>query len=280
VNVRAFDTTSGTLRWTYGPVLGENTGTSPLVANDSTVFAAGFAGFMHAINANTSVARWVTDLREGSTHISAFNPTLSDNEVYVCTKDFDANPSRGTIWALDARTGSVRWKHAFSPEMPNQGSACFGFAAIWHDLVIQPHEDGRVFAFDRSNGQVRWVAPRVHNTEGSLNDMRWASAGGGIVLVTSNAHAGMIVAYDAATGVERWRRTEWGGSLYPPVLDDQVAYVDHGWIFASYDLQTGKTRWQTPRTTEDPEAVFKGQAVIAGDRIFVAGRNGSYALRR
>jgi outer membrane protein assembly factor BamB len=146
--------------------------------------------------------------------------------------------------------------------------------------VIQPIEDGRVFALDRATAAVKWVAPRVHNVSVSLQDVRYVSAGATVALVTSDAVPGGIVAYDVATGTELWRRMENGGSLYPPVLDATNAYVDHGWVFASYDLATGATRWQTPQSQwHHPEAPYKGRPIIAGDRIYVAGYDGSYALR-
>ena len=63
-------------------------------------------------------------------------------------------------------------------------------------------------------------------------------------------------------------------------MDATTAYIDHGWIFAAYDSFTGTIRWQTPASLSDPETVFKGTAIISNDRIFVAGRDGSYALRR
>lgn len=280
LNILAYDTATGAARWTYAPSDGEQTGNSPLASNDSTIFAAGRFGHLHAVNAKTGAPRWIADLSEGKANVGTFNPTLAGDAVFVCSKDFAANPSTGALWAVDALTGSVRWSHHFSGELPGQGSACFGSAVVWNDLVIEPQEDGRVYAFDRLTGQVRWIAPRAHNAAASLNDIRYPAVGGNIVVVTSLANAGMIVAYDAATGLERWRQLTNGGSLYPPAVDSTVAYVDHGWIFASYDMATGKVRWQTPQSVFDPETPYKGTPVIAVDRIFVSARNGSYALRR
>lgn len=280
VDVMSFDTTSGAPRWSYVPADGEETGYSPLVANDSTVFAAG-RGRVHAIDARTGSARWIADLSGSAANPGAFNPSLLGDELYVCTKDFDAPPpTRGTLWSLDATTGTIRWSYRFEPELPEQSASCYGSAAFWQGLVIQPQEDGRVFAFHRSDGEIMWIAPRVHDVARSLGDRRWASVAGNTLLVTSVANRGMIVGHDAATGRERWRATDNGGSLYPPAIDDGTAFVDHGWIFASYELATGKLRWQTPKNTLEAATVFKGRPIIAADRIFVAGRDASYALRR
>lgn len=280
VDIVAFDTATGAPRWLYKPSDLEETGDDPLAANDSTIFAAGLKGRVHAVNAKTGTARWITDISEGKPHVGAFNPTIGANVIYACTRDFNAAPATGALWALDMTTGAVIWSYHFAPAVSGEGSSCWGSAALWHDLVIQPQEDGRVFAFDRQTGAVRWIAPMVHDPSMSLGDRRWAAVGGDVVLVTSQALAGMIVGYDAATGTERWRRTEWGGSIFVPVLDSTVAYVDHGWVYASYDLATGATRWQTPPSLSDPATLYKAEAIIAGDRVYVAARDGAYALRR
>lgn len=280
IDLLAFDTTTGAARWKYiAPDLNES-GYSTIVADDSTVYAAGRIAHIYAIDSRTGTARWILDLTEGlGDTMGALNPSLADGTVYVCTRRLEA-PLRGTLWAIDASNGVVRWRYQFTPELPQQGSRCFGNTAVWRDLVIQPQEDGRVFAFDRATGEVRWIAPRVHDVSLSLGDLPYAAAGTSVVLVTSQADVGGIYAYDAATGKELWRRTDIGGSLLPPTIDGDIAYVDHGWIYASYELPTGKVRWQTPGSVSQPGTFLKGRPVIAQDRIFLGGWDGSYALKR
>jgi outer membrane protein assembly factor BamB len=137
-----------------------------------------------------------------------------------------------------------------------------------------------VFAFDRATGGIRWTAPPVVITGQPGQDERFAAVGGDVVLVTSLSGAGGTAAYDAGTGSERWRRTDFSGSLFLPMLDSTTAYVDHGWVFASYDLLTGAIRWAAPPDLSGPVTDFKGTPIIASDRIYVAGNSGSYALRR
>ena len=279
VDLFAFDTTTGAERWSYvAPDLDE-TGYWPVVVDDSTVYATTPMTRVYAIDARTGVARWIVDLSEGTEDNGAMPPVLADSTLYVCTRTV-AYPPAGVLWAIDARTGGVRWRHAFTPELPQQPPTCYGHAAIWRDLVIQPQGDGRVFAFDRATGAVRWIAPRVHDVGISISDNRYPAAGESGLLVTSGANEGMIVAYEPATGLERWRYRPNGGSLYPPVIEGNTAYVDHGWFFASYDMRTGAVRWQVPQSIRQPSTTLKGRPVVAGDRIFVAGRDGSYALTR
>lgn len=281
VDIFAFDTIGGAFRWAFRGDGDDQTGNSPLVADDSTIFSAGRSGRVYAVNGKIGTKRWVQNLRQDSPDdIAAFNPKISGDLLYVCTQNFSANPAQGKFWALDASTGAIRWSRSLAAELAGIGATCFGSPAVWQDLVIQPQSDGRVFAFDKLTGAVRWTAPAVHNKAVSQQTQRWAAVGGNALIVTNTAVPGMVVGYDPATGQERWRRTGNGDSLFPPAMDATTAYIDHGWIFAAYDSFTGTIRWQTPASLSDPETVFKGTAIISNDRIFVAGRDGSYALRR
>lgn len=281
VDIFAFDTLSGAFRWAHRGVDGDQSGYSALVANDSLIFGGGRFGRLYAIDAKLGTNRWVRDLREGSPDdIGTLRPKLSGDLVFVCTQNYSANPARGKLWAVDAFTGIVRWSHAFAPEVNGIGATCFGSPAFWQTLVIQPQSDGRVFAFDRLTGEVRWTAPAVHNKAVSSQTKRLAAVGGNVLIVTNTAVPGMIVAYDPSTGRELWRRSDYGDSLYPPSMDETTAYVDHGWIFAAYDNASGAIRWQTPASLSDPATMLMGTAIISSDRIFIGGRDGSYALRR
>lgn len=55
----------------------------------------------------------------------------------------------GELVALDAKTGAVRWKHEF-------GSAAFGATSSVNNVVFTTSYDGRVYAFDSSNGRLLW----------------------------------------------------------------------------------------------------------------------------
>jgi outer membrane protein assembly factor BamB len=130
VDIVAFDTTTGRHRWTYAPPNLEDTGDGPLAANETTIFAASRAGRVHAIDALTGTPRWIVDLAEGKRNVGMLNPTLDRGLLFVCSKDYDAVPSTGKLWALDASTGAVRWSHAFTPAFKSQGAACYGSTAI------------------------------------------------------------------------------------------------------------------------------------------------------
>jgi outer membrane protein assembly factor BamB len=91
----------------------------------------------------------------------------------------------------------------------------------------------------------------------------------------------MLVSYDPATGEERWRNEDIAGApLSHPVLDETTAYLGYGSLYAAFDLATGRVRWRTPRGDFDPPSPLQGKPVISLDRIFLAGRDGSYAVTK
>jgi serine/threonine-protein kinase len=235
------------------------------------------------VDALTGQPRWVRDFSGGDPKTSSFGPTVANGVVYVGTKRFTI-AARGTFVALDAATGRVLWTYSFQPEFAGQYSGCFGSAVVYGSVVIVPQEDGRIFALDQATGVVRWIAPRVHTLPGpdgfggTYNDLRYLALRRATVVATSTT--GTMVAIDAATGRELWRTSAYPASVVmPPSVDDSTAYVAHGGLFAVYDLGTGRLRWALPDHEETPNE-YSGTAIPDGDRIYVTGYHGFYALRK
>jgi alcohol dehydrogenase (cytochrome c) len=77
---------------------------------------------------------------------------LCSRESAVTTKNAFARPpsqGTGTIYALDAATGTTVWKARL-------GSAPFGCATVARDAVIVPTYDGQVRAFAAADGRMLW----------------------------------------------------------------------------------------------------------------------------
>jgi outer membrane protein assembly factor BamB len=286
VDLFAYDTLTGQERWNYVAPDFDETGYSTMVVDDTTVYSASQRGRAYAIDSRTGQARWITDLTNGEAGVAALYPVYNAGSLYLCTH----KASAGTFWALNAATGAVRWSYSFSPELPTQSSDCLGDPAVWQDLVIEPQSDGRVFAFDRETGAIRWIAPRVHElpmqhpdgtVTGSCCDYRWAVAFGNNLIVTSNSYPGKIVALDPATGQERWRNGDIPAAhLSHPALDGSTLYLSYGAIYAAFDLSTGKLLWRTPATDMGTPTQLRGRPIITGDRLYIAGQDGSYSVSR
>lgn len=79
----------------------------------------------------------------------------------------------GELVALDANTGAVKWYHPFS-------SAAFGAATAVNDLVLTTAFEGKLYAFDASNGDVVWEKqlPAATNTGVTVNGSTVIAAAG------------------------------------------------------------------------------------------------------
>lgn len=278
----AYDTATGVAHWVY-QVADDEVGRNRIVTDGETVFAGAFSGKVYAIDGRTGAARWITDLARDGVRTWASLPTLAHGLVFVCTYE-NLTPPEGTMWALDAASGAVRWSYHFSPQALGQHSGCFGSAGHAGDLVIQAQDDGRVYGFDALTGKVRWTAPRVHmiptaeDPRGHWNDIRTIGSNGRDAIVLSGS-TGIIISFDPVTGAERWRVNPFGGGMGTPVLTDDRAYIPFGGIYASIDLTTGRTIWQDPQPGLHATTKYGTQAAVGSDRVYIGGFDGLYAVR-
>jgi outer membrane protein assembly factor BamB len=97
----------------------------------------------------------------------------------------------GVFVALDRRTGKLRWQQTVSPPIFAHVMATAG------ELVLAPRYS--VVAFDLAYGSKAWE----FNPSDDVGDESIAVAGS---VALGTATSGWLYAFDALTGVERWRR--------------------------------------------------------------------------
>jgi outer membrane protein assembly factor BamB len=221
-----------------------------------------------------------------------FPPAVDDGLVV-----FGVNSGR--VYALDARTGRVRWARIQKGEIAST-------PAIAGDRVLVSSMDGRVTAYRRANGAPLWSwssggspvesSPLVHDGlayVGAWNGVlsaidvatgrtRWtyrapgeikgsvALAGPDIVV---GDYAGHVHALDARTGALRW--TFGGGKRFyggPGVSGRTVVIGDVGGAVIALDARTGAERW---RHSTGGAYVYSSPA-IAGGRVFIGNYGGTF----
>ncbi|MGZ3600068.1 MAG: outer membrane protein assembly factor BamB family protein [Ktedonobacterales bacterium] len=201
-------------------------------------------------------------------------PTVANDLVYCGVQD---GPYAGSVYALEASTGAVRWRIL----TVGQGSAP---PAVVNGVIYVGSHDGIFSAQDARTGAVRW---RVQ-TSGS-EDASPAVANGVVYVGTG----GSLIALDAGTGAPRWQfppktslspATDAGASLgtvrpqvqsgsHPyfafstPVVANGVVYADSEGDQSVYalDATTGALRWQftgAPSDNEFPEAPAVEQGMV------------------
>ena len=133
---------------------------------------------------------------------------------------------RSNVYALDARTGKLRWRRRFARESGGPNGLAAGYGRLYGVT------DAAVFALDRRTGRVLWTR-KVTDVTDRIDIAPLVARG--LVVVGTTAQIpggkGSLVALDAATGRVVWRlgtiRRAWahprlasgGGVWWTPTID-------------------------------------------------------------
>ena len=112
------DAESGQVVWSrsiaeYNDIPGSISRTSPSYA-DGTLYVADLNGNMMAVDADTGDLRWITELDPNPNTIVTGSPVILGNRLYIATSSSGGGDARmmfrGSMIALDARTGRIVWQ--------------------------------------------------------------------------------------------------------------------------------------------------------------------------
>jgi outer membrane protein assembly factor BamB len=176
------------------------------------------AGAVHALRLADGAPAWTAENRAGVLSASA--------DLLVVREP------GGTVWGLEPRTGSARWKVAST--VPGTVPA-----VIDRDRVLVAG-DG-IASLDAATGRAVWTLagePKVTAPP----------AVSGPLVVTGEAD-GSIRARDAASGTVRWTHPTGGGALLAPALDDGgrrlfVGTAARGFVALHADKGSRDWRWK------------------------------------
>lgn len=239
--LRAYDAITGDLLWS---VAGPNK--APTVV-DGVVYAADGLRSLWAIDAQTGRKRWVTHAPFGGYGIGV---AVAHGMVYAGGQDVDGT---APVYAYDAATGDLVWrtntiaKVTATPAVWNEtvyvGSDLFyaldartgrvrwtadaggvdSSAAVANGVVYVGSTDDNVYAFDAETGEQLWVSP----TGASITASQATIVANRVVYVGSIDD--IEYAFDAATGEQLWsfktgvrKQSVVDGSLYVTSSDNYL----------------------------------------------------------
>ena len=252
--LHALDGATGAAAWAYD-AKAAIFGTAAL--DGDTLLLLDDKDVLHCVDAGAGTRLWTKTLGSGRPRdlpgpksrqfdYRSATPLVVDGIAYLGTGD-------GTFYALDAKSGTIRWRYDAS-------SAIRSSAAMASGRVIFGTWRGDVVALDAAGGKPSWTLRTGQ------------PIGQGIVTHDGIAIAGsrntLLYGINADTGKSVWERyyfTSWVESA--PVIVDGIGYIGSSDMHAvrAFDPSSGKVRWST--------AVYGwswGTPLVAGDTVFVA----------
>lgn len=136
--------------------------------------------------------------------------TLASTPVVVDGVMFTSG-NRGKVYALDAKTGVLRW--SFEPKVdPEVVNCCGGInrgVAVWRGKVYVAATDGRLYALDAATGKSAWDVDTIIDHERSYSSTGAPYIAGDVVVIGNSGAEydtrGYITAYKLDTGEQAWR---------------------------------------------------------------------------
>lgn len=241
-----------------------------LALHDGTLFASTGFGRITALEAATGEPIWTQKLDSAG----AGAPAVAGDLVYVVGGD-------RTAWALDAKTGRVRWQLDASPDEENINHAAA--PAIGKQLVVLPFGVGEVVGAFRQGGLRLWSATIAGQRPGVaaslIGDITGDPVIAGDVVYTAN-FAGRLVALRLGNGERIWTAEE--GALDPVwPAGNAVFLVSERNELLRLDRDSGTKVWgvKLPYFTKNrprrQARVFAHYGpVLAGQRLLVASGDG------
>ena len=194
-------------------------------------------------------------------------PVVYDGVMYM------PNP-RDVIQAIDAVTGDLIWEYRrdrpddLAEYMIGSLTDTNRNIAIWGELIIDTSGDDHIFALDAKTGELVWETEvldyRVHPANQTSGPI---VADGKVVSGRSCApkggpHACVIVAHDAATGEELWRRRLIPGPGEPG---------DESWGSVPFEERKHVGSWMVPSYDPELNLVYVGTSVTSPAPKFMIG---------
>ena len=149
------DAETGKVRWSraiadYNRIPGSLSRTSPVVAH-GTVYVADLNGNMMAVDAGTGDLRWITELDPHPAAIVTTSPIVRGNRLYIGissnepaferqTPGYVCCTFRGSLVALDTRSGRIVWQTFVLPDNKGQPGSFAGGAFVNPPAIDVDHD--------------------------------------------------------------------------------------------------------------------------------------------
>jgi outer membrane protein assembly factor BamB len=272
----ALDLATGALKWKFKT---DGRVTSSPAVSTGLVYFGSYDSNFYAVDAASGQLKWKFKT-EGERRFAAKHLHGAEPAAETMPDPFDFYLSSPVVWkglvffgsgdtniyALDAATGSLKWKF-------KTGDVVHGSPAISDGTLFVGSWDSYFYALDAVTGKEKWrfktgEDPEIHNQVGIQSSPAVADG-----VVYFGCRDSKFYAVDAATGKERWSFSNKGSWVIasPAVVDGRVYFAtsDSG-LFNGLDAKAG-----TPIFSLDFKhwPMFSSPA-IAGDTLYIGSHQG------
>ncbi|HVW89923.1 MAG TPA: PQQ-binding-like beta-propeller repeat protein [Gaiellaceae bacterium] len=233
-DVYALDLATGTLKWRrrFGDA---NPGPNGVAAAGGHVYGATDAGAF-ALDARTGKVLWQTLLATATARYVDMAPQIANGRVYVSTVGVPPD-GKGVLYALDARTGAIRWRFTTIAQ-PWRIPALSGGGGAWYTPSV-------------AGGQVFWGTTNPYPYGGSGAHPNGSAYGGAALytdsLVVTRASDGHLDWYDQVTPHDV---RDYDFPLPPVLIEaagrEAVVGAGKSGLVVAWDRTTHRRLWTAP----------------------------------
>jgi outer membrane protein assembly factor BamB len=221
----------------------------------------------------TAPAAWPKELKKGwSAPVGqgVATPALAGGKLYV----FGWEDGQEVLRCLDAATGKELWKDGYKTTPATGGASGYpaarGSPAVADGKVVTLGVQGVVSCLDAATGKVLWRKENTGRVPMFASSCSPLIADGLCVVQVGGDGNGAVVAFDLATGAEKWRWASDGTKYASPTVVDvsglRAVVAETAGTVSAIGLKDGKVLWQESFTSKYNAStpVVVGAAVIYG----------------
>ena len=227
---------------------------------------------MPALPAGGPQQIWAAKVGTGTSSV-----TVSGERVFTMGN----TDGKDVVWCLNAKTGSVVWKHEYPLDLDKRmfegGTAAT--PTLDGNRVYTVSHQGDLFCLDATTGKPVWAKHYQKDFGGKRP--QWGFAGsptveGNLLLLEVGGNGASTVALDKATGATVWKSGNDAAGYASPVVatiaGKRTVVMFKAEHVVGLDL-AGRELWRTPwKTSYDVNAATP---MVSGDKIFVSSGYGS-----
>ncbi len=268
-NLYAVDARKGTPLWKF--TTEASVRSSPAISGNS-VYVLSLDGNLYAVEAATGKLQWkfttAGESRNNAPGLYGLAPSLEPIadvwDFFLSSPAVDGDTvyfgsGDHNVYAIDARTGQLRWKFL-------AGDVVHSSPAIADGTLYIGAWDGVLYALDTRNGAVRWKFASGTDPSHFMQGIPGSPAvAAGIVVFGSRDN--FLYALDAKSGQQVWRQSNHNSWIIAsPALQNGIVYITTSdtMRFRALDLKTGAPLFDLPYFAYS----FSSPAVASGHAYF------------